>query len=43
VAIGTAHFADPKVASRISKRLPKLVERTGASSVVELIGGMQPW
>lgn len=43
VAIGTAHFADPKVATRIMKRLPRLIERMGAASVVELTGAMQPW
>jgi dihydroorotate dehydrogenase (NAD+) catalytic subunit len=32
VAIGTAHFADPKVASRIVRRLPKLIARMGATS-----------
>jgi dihydroorotate dehydrogenase len=43
VGIGTAHFADPKVARKIMRRLPGLVERMGAASIAELIGGMKPW
>ena len=43
VGIGTAHFADPKVARKIMRRLPGLVERMGAASISELIGGMKPW
>jgi dihydroorotate dehydrogenase (NAD+) catalytic subunit len=43
VAIGTAHFADPKIGSRISRRLPKVVAATGANSIGELVGAMIPW
>jgi dihydroorotate dehydrogenase (NAD+) catalytic subunit len=43
VAIGTAHFADPRVATTISRKLPNLMRRLGVKSVGELVGTMRPW
>ncbi len=43
VAIGTAHFADPKVGTKISKRLRKRMAALGVERIDELIGGMIPW
>lgn len=43
VAVGTAHFADPRVGSRIVGRLPKVLRRHGFKTVRETIGGMVQW
>ena len=43
VGIGTAHFADPRVASKVLDDLPALVQRLGAGSVSELVGRMETW
>jgi dihydroorotate dehydrogenase (NAD+) catalytic subunit len=41
VAIGTAHFAEPKVGRRIEKELRALLARRGVERLSDLIGGMQ--
>ena len=43
VAIGTAHFADPRVGTRIEKQLGKRMASMGVHRVEDLIGGMIPW
>lgn len=43
VGIGTAHFADPRVVSRIHADLPALLGRVGARTVAELVGGVRRW
>lgn len=43
VAIGTAHFADPRVGKKIWKRLTKRLDSMGVRSVAELVGGMESW
>jgi dihydroorotate dehydrogenase (NAD+) catalytic subunit len=43
VAIGTAHFADPKVGTRVVKGLGKRMAKMGALTPGELVGGMIAW
>lgn len=43
VAIGTAHFAEPRVASRIDSELRRWLRRHRIGSVAELVGAMAPW
>lgn len=43
VAIGTAHFADPKVGSKVIRGLVKSVTRMGATAPADLVGGMVSW
>ncbi|MGF1664861.1 MAG: dihydroorotate dehydrogenase [Acidimicrobiia bacterium] len=43
VAIGTAHFADPKVGARVVKGLGKRMAKMGVTTPAELVGGMVPW
>jgi dihydroorotate dehydrogenase (NAD+) catalytic subunit len=41
VGLGTAHFADPRVATRVSTELARRAARMGVSSVGELVGAMR--
>ena len=43
VAIGTAHFADPKVGTKVTKRLHRRLAALGVEDIDDLIGGMIPW
>ncbi|MDJ0663674.1 MAG: dihydroorotate dehydrogenase [Acidimicrobiia bacterium] len=43
VGIGTAHFASPRVGSRILSGLRRYMRRQGMSSVRDLIGSVEPW
>jgi dihydroorotate dehydrogenase (NAD+) catalytic subunit len=43
VAIGTAHFADPKVAHKITKGLARYMKRHSISSLGDLKGAFEPW
>lgn len=43
VAIGTAHFADPRVARRITKDLVKYMERHSLDVLSDLKGAYEPW
>ncbi len=43
VGIGTAHFANPRIVSQIAADLPSRIRAAGATSVSELIGGINPW
>jgi dihydroorotate dehydrogenase (NAD+) catalytic subunit len=42
-AIGTAHFAEPRVARRIIRDLGKYMERHSISTLTELKGAYEPW
>lgn len=41
VAIGTAHFAEPKVGLRIKKELISFLRRQGVNRLTDLIGGLK--
>jgi dihydroorotate dehydrogenase (NAD+) catalytic subunit len=43
VAIGTAHFAEPRVAARITKDLEKYMTRHSIAALAELKGAYEPW
>jgi dihydroorotate dehydrogenase (NAD+) catalytic subunit len=43
VAIGTAHFADPKVARKITKDLKRYMTRHSISALSDLKGAYEPW
>ncbi|MGB9359143.1 MAG: dihydroorotate dehydrogenase [Acidimicrobiia bacterium] len=43
VAVGTAHFAEPRVGTRIIKELEKYMVTHDVASVRELIGAVEPW
>ena len=43
VAIGTAHFADPKVAQRITRDLKKYMTKYSISALAEIKGAFEPW
>jgi dihydroorotate dehydrogenase (NAD+) catalytic subunit len=43
VAIGTAHFAEPRVGQRIIKELERYMAKHHVGSVRELIGAVEPW
>ena len=43
VAIGTAHFAEPRIGGRIIKQLERYMTRNGISRVEELVGAAEPW
>lgn len=43
VAIGTAHFADPKVGSKVVRDVVRTVSRMGARRPADLVGGMIAW
>jgi len=43
VAIGTAHFAEPRVGTRIVKELEKYMVKHGVASIADLVGAVEPW
>jgi dihydroorotate dehydrogenase (NAD+) catalytic subunit len=43
VAVGTAHFAEPRVGTRIIKELEKYMAKHDVASVGDLIGAAEPW
>ena len=43
VAVGTAHFAEPRVGTRIIKELEKYMAKHDVASVGDLIGAVEPW
>ncbi len=43
VAIGTAHFAKPRIGARIIKQLERYMTRTGVNRIEELVGAAEPW
>jgi dihydroorotate dehydrogenase (NAD+) catalytic subunit len=43
VAVGTAHFAEPRIGGRIIKQLERYMTRNGISSIGELVGAAEPW
>lgn len=43
VAVGTAHFAEPRVGRRIIKELERYMAKHGVASPRELIGAAEPW
>jgi dihydroorotate dehydrogenase (NAD+) catalytic subunit len=43
VAVGTAHFANPKVAQRITKGLEKYMKKHSVSALSEIKGAFEPW
>ncbi len=43
VAIGTAHFAEPRVGGRIIKQLERYMTRNGIARIDELVGAAEPW
>jgi dihydroorotate dehydrogenase (NAD+) catalytic subunit len=43
VAIGTAHFAEPRVGSRVIKELERYMIKHDVRSVRGLVGAVEPW
>ena len=43
VAIGTAHFANPRVAGKVTKDLNRYMAKHSVSSITELKGAYEPW
>ncbi len=43
VAIGTAHFSEPRAGRRIHRELLRFLKKHGVESIHELIGGAKPW
>jgi dihydroorotate dehydrogenase (NAD+) catalytic subunit len=43
VAVGTAHFAEPRIGGRIIKQLERYMTHNGISSIEELVGAAEPW
>lgn len=43
VAIGSAHFASPRIASKITKQLHSYAAKNGIASIIELKGAYEPW
>ena len=43
VAIGTAHFAEPRIGDRVIKQLERYMRSNGIGTVEELIGAAVPW
>ena len=43
VAVGTAHFAEPRAGGRIIKQLERYMRRHGISRIDELVGAAEPW
>lgn len=43
VAIGSAHFKRPRVATKITKDTEKYMKRHGISAISELVGAYEPW
>jgi len=43
VAIGTAHFAEPRIGGRIIRQLERYMTRNGIARIDELVGAAEPW
>lgn len=43
VAIGTAHFAEPRVGKRIIRELQRYMAKHDVGSVRDLVGAVEPW
>lgn len=43
VAVGSAHFPEPRVGGRIIKQLEKYMNRNSIAGVGELVGAAEPW
>lgn len=43
VAVGSAHFASPRIGKQIITGLQRYCRRNGVARVADLVGGMQPW
>lgn len=43
VAVGTAHFAEPRIGARIIRELEKYMVKHDVASVGDLIGAVEPW
>ncbi|MEN8234157.1 MAG: dihydroorotate dehydrogenase [Actinomycetota bacterium] len=43
VAVGTAHFAEPRVGRRVLKQLERYMKRHGITRIGELVGAVEPW
>lgn len=43
VAIGTAHFAEPRVGKRIIRELERYMTKHDVGSVRDLVGAVEPW
>jgi dihydroorotate dehydrogenase (NAD+) catalytic subunit len=43
VAIGTAHFADPRVAGKVTRQLRRRLEMMGVRGAADIVGGMLGW
>jgi dihydroorotate dehydrogenase (NAD+) catalytic subunit len=43
VGVGTAHFASPRIGSRILSGIRRYLRRKGIGSLTELIGAVEPW
>ena len=43
VAIGSAHFASPRIAAKITKQLTAYGDKHGVASISELKGAYRPW
>lgn len=43
VSIGSAHFKNPRVATRITRDTEKYMKRHGVSAISELVGAYEPW
>lgn len=43
VAIGSAHFANPRIGRRILAEVDRFCRQNGVNNVSELIGAMRPW
>jgi dihydroorotate dehydrogenase (NAD+) catalytic subunit len=43
VAIGTAHFAEPRVGNRVVRELERYMAKHDVASVDDLVGAVEPW
>ena len=43
VAVGTAHFAEPRAGARIRRELLRYCKRHGIEAVADLVNGAEPW
>ncbi len=43
VGVGTAHFASPRIATRIVRQLRRYMARHGVASLDQLIGAVETW
>ena len=43
VAIGTAHFAEPRIGNRIIRELERYMTKHDVGSVRDLVGAVEPW